>query len=180
MGSMGEQDAITADDATLITAIAAGDLSALRLLYDRHAPMLLARLRGRCRDSDLVDTALQDAFVAVWRKPDAWRAEGPVGAWLWGIAIRRLIDLQRRRPPRRPAIRPAVVASAEDRVLSGLEHGDLAPALSRLAPELVQVLQATVLDGLTTREAAQLLGIPRGTVKTRLIRARRELREALA
>jgi RNA polymerase sigma-70 factor, ECF subfamily len=53
-------------------------------------------------------------------------------------------------------------------------------ALDRLSPELRAVMQATVLDGLTTREAAKLLRIPQGTVKTRLMRARRELREALA
>jgi RNA polymerase sigma-70 factor (ECF subfamily) len=57
---------------------------------------------------------------------------------------------------------------------------DLAAAMDRLSPELGAVIQATALDGLTTREAASLLGIPRGTVKTRLMRARRELREALA
>jgi RNA polymerase sigma-70 factor (ECF subfamily) len=62
----------------------------------------------------------------------------------------------------------------------GIEHGDLAGALDRLSPELRAVLQATVLDGLTTREAARLLGIPSGTVKTRLMRARRQLREGLA
>jgi RNA polymerase sigma-70 factor (ECF subfamily) len=62
----------------------------------------------------------------------------------------------------------------------GIEHGDLAGALDSLSPELRAVLQATVLDGLTTREAARLLGIPAGTVKTRLMRARRQLREGLA
>ena len=53
-------------------------------------------------------------------------------------------------------------------------------ALNRLAPELQAVLQATVLDGLSTREAAALLGIPAGTVKTRAMRARARLREELA
>jgi RNA polymerase sigma-70 factor (ECF subfamily) len=53
-------------------------------------------------------------------------------------------------------------------------------ALDRLSPELRQVLQATVVDGLTTRETARLLRIPEGTVKTRAMRARRELRAALA
>ncbi|HEY6567943.1 MAG TPA: sigma-70 family RNA polymerase sigma factor, partial [Actinomycetota bacterium] len=70
--------------------------------------------------------------------------------------------------------------SAEDEVLIGVEHGDLGAALGRLSPELRAVVQATVLDGLTTKEAAMLLGIPQGTVKTRAARARRELREALA
>ena len=72
------------------------------------------------------------------------------------------------------------VLSAEEQVLAGVEHGDLAGALNRLSPELRAVLQATVLDGLTTREAARLLGIPQGTVKTRLMRARAQLRRELA
>jgi RNA polymerase sigma-70 factor (ECF subfamily) len=65
-------------------------------------------------------------------------------------------------------------------VLAGVEHGDLAGALARLSPELRAVVQATVLDGLTTAEAGRLLGVPRGTVKTRMMRARRELRAELA
>jgi RNA polymerase sigma-70 factor (ECF subfamily) len=72
-----------------------------------------------------------------------------------------------------------MVVSAEDEVLLGVEFGDLAGALSRLSPELRAVVQATVLDGLTTREAARLLDIPAGTVKTRMMRARAQLREEL-
>jgi RNA polymerase sigma-70 factor (ECF subfamily) len=49
-----------------------------------------------------------------------------------------------------------------------------------LSPELRAVMQATVLDGLTTREAGRLLGIPTGTVKTRMMRARAALRQELA
>ena len=71
------------------------------------------------------------------------------------------------------------VSSAEEQVLAGVEHGDLAGALNSLSPELRAVVQATVLDGLTTREAARLLGIPPGTVKTRMMRAKPLLREAL-
>jgi RNA polymerase sigma-70 factor (ECF subfamily) len=70
--------------------------------------------------------------------------------------------------------------SAEEQVLLGVEYGDLAGALNRLSPELRAVVQATVLDGLTTKEAGQLLGIPAGTVKTRMMRARAQLRGALA
>jgi RNA polymerase sigma-70 factor (ECF subfamily) len=65
-------------------------------------------------------------------------------------------------------------------VLLGVEYGDLAGALDRLSPELRAVVQATVLDGLTTREAGHLLGLPAGTVKTRMMRAKAQLREALA
>jgi RNA polymerase sigma-70 factor (ECF subfamily) len=69
-------------------------------------------------------------------------------------------------------------ASAEEQALAAIEHRDVIQALNRPAPELQAVLHATVLDGLSTREAAALLGIPAGTVKTRTMRAR--LREELA
>ncbi len=61
-----------------------------------------------------------------------------------------------------------------------MEYGDLGGALQRLSPELRAVVEATVLDGLTTKEAGQLLGIPAGTVKTRMMRARAQLRGELA
>lgn len=73
-----------------------------------------------------------------------------------------------------------LVPGAEEVVVTDLAHGDLGGALDRLSPELREVLQATVLDGLTTREAAVLLGIPQGTVKTRAARARNQLRAGLA
>jgi RNA polymerase sigma-70 factor (ECF subfamily) len=69
--------------------------------------------------------------------------------------------------------------SAEERVLEAVEYGDLGVALQRLAPELRAVIQATVLDGLTSREAGLLLGIPTNTVKTRVYRAKAQLRELI-
>lgn len=172
------------DDVELMTAITAGRQDALRVLFDRHGPWLTARLQRRWSDAGLVDEAIQDTFLAVWRHPEGFDSDrGSVGAWLWGIAVRRLIDQLRRRS------RTAVVTarlhavpsdrSAEDEALS-VELGDIGDALDRLSPELQNVLRATVIDGLTTTEAAVLLDIPVGTVKTRLMRARRELREVIA
>jgi RNA polymerase sigma-70 factor (ECF subfamily) len=128
---------------------------------------------------------VQDTFVAVWKGAARWDGTGEPAAWVWGIAIRRLIGVLRTRQRwerlRLPAGRqPEIVVAAEEQVLYGVEHGDLAGALLRLSPELRVVVQATVLDGLSTREAARLLGIPQGTVKTRMMRARSELRGALA
>lgn len=168
-------------DEELLVAIGEQDRGALTALYHRHAPWLTARLIHRCADSDVVDQSLQDTFVAVWRKPGSYRGAGDVAAWLWGIAVRRLLDQLRRRPALvySPAV-DQLMLSAEDEVLAGINHGELAGALDRLSPELVAVVQATVLDGLTTREAARLLRIPTGTVKSRMSRAKTELREALA
>lgn len=169
-------------DADLLAAMADGDRSALGVLYGRHSGWLLLRLGRRCSDPDLVDQALQDTFVAVWKRPDSYRGTGAVAAWMWGIAVRRLIDQMRKNRGPLHSLDPddVVSVSAEELVLSGVEHGDLAGALNRLSPELRAVVQATVLDGLTTREAARLLGIPAGTVKTRMMRAKPLLREALA
>ena len=168
-------------DDTLLATVAMGDREALAELYRRHAPWLVLRLSRRCADAGMVEEVVQDTFVAVWRGAARYRASGEVPAWIWGIGIRRLISRLRQRPvaiPRTHADDSMV--SAEDEVLISVEHGDLGAALGRLSPELRAVVEATVLDGLTTKEAATLLGIPQSTVKTRAARARRELREALA
>jgi RNA polymerase sigma-70 factor, ECF subfamily len=168
-------------DDTLLAAVATGDREALAELYARHAPWLMLRLNRRCADRGMVEEVVQDTFVAVWRGAARYRATGDVPAWIWGIGIRRLISRLRKRPV--ATLRSQAddtMVSAEDEVLIAVEHGDLGAALARLSPELRSVVQATVLDGLSTKEAATLLGIPQGTVKTRAARARRELREALA
>jgi RNA polymerase sigma-70 factor (ECF subfamily) len=171
-------------DAELLAAVADGDRGALAELHGRHAPWVRSRLRRRCADPDVAAEALQDTFVVVWRTSHRWKGTGDPAAWIWGIAIRRLIGVLRTRDrwTRVPARGDAdeVTVAAEESVLAGIEHGELAAAMAALSPELRAVLQATVLDGLTTREAARLLGIPAGTVKTRAMRARAELRGALA
>lgn len=175
------QEERRADD-DLLGEVASGDRGALRLLYERHAPWLVLRLSRRCADPGLVEEVVQDTFVAVWKGARRYRGQGEVAAWIWGIGIRRLIDRLRRHPAPIPVAAQSreVMTSAEEQVLLGVEYGDLGAALNRLSPELRAVMQATVLDGLTTKEAARLLGIPQGTVKTRLMRARAQLREVLA
>ena len=173
-------------DQELLAAVADGDRGALRELHDRNVVWVTTRLRRRCSDADVISEAVQDTFVAVWKSAGTWDGSGEVAAWIWGIAIRRLIGVLRTRGrwtrsmDRAREVEPDVVIAAEDQVLIGVEHGDLAGALRRLSPELRAVVQATLIDGLTTREAASLLGIPAGTVKTRMMRARTQLRGALA
>ncbi|MFF5230328.1 RNA polymerase sigma factor [Dactylosporangium sp. NPDC000521] len=177
-------------DADLLALAAAGDRAAFEEFYRRHAVWLMLRLRYRCADETLVDDVVQETFLELWHGGAArYREQGDVAGWLWRIGMRRLVDALRRQSARhrlgrllarfRGRDEPSA-PSAEELVLGGVEHGDLAGALSRLSPELRAVVQATVLDGLTTAEAAVLLGIPPGTVKTRAMRARRQLRQELA
>jgi RNA polymerase sigma-70 factor, ECF subfamily len=173
------------DDAALLRAVAHGDEGALGTLYDRHAGWLSVRLTRRCGNPDVVDHAVQDTFLALWRGAGAYRGGGDVAAFIWGIGIRRLIDAIRRESGgtrRLPwsAAETQVVTSAEDQVLVGIEHGRLGQALSCLSPELRGAIEATVLDGLTYAEAGVLLGVAEGTVKSRCHRARVALRAVLA
>lgn len=170
-------------DRALLAGIAEGDRGALHELFVRHQPWLAARVRQRCADPAIVAEVVNDTFLVVWDKPGKYQGTGEVAAWLWGIAIRTL--LHRLRPRKSVVERLAHLRqhdhapSAEEAVLLAVEHTDVGQALQRLSPELVAVVRATVIDGLSTREAAALLGIPSGTVKSRMSRARTELREAL-
>jgi RNA polymerase sigma factor (sigma-70 family) len=169
-------------DAALLRALAAGDESALRTLYERHATWLWVRLMRRCNDEDVVSDVLQDTFLAVWRGASRWRGDGEVAAWIWGISVRRLISRLRVHRPPAPVPQETIdsagveAVSAEELVLLGVEHGDVGAALRRMSPELRAVVQATLLDGLTTRETARLLGLPQGTVKGRIRKAKELLR----
>ncbi|MFI0163824.1 RNA polymerase sigma factor [Streptomyces sp. NPDC017095] len=190
VGGQREKDDGPGGDAALVRAVADGDATAMGALYDRHAGWLHARLTRRCPDPELVREVLQDTFVTVWRSAAGHRGQ-EAGGWLWTIAARRLVDARRAQERAARGAEPlpepgaagrweqAAAPSAEDRVLAGLEYGDVGTALDRISPELREVLRATVVDGLSTREAARLLGIPEGTVKSRARRARAELREAL-
>jgi RNA polymerase sigma factor (sigma-70 family) len=103
---------------------------------------------------------------------------------LWGIAIRRLISRLRGRRDvvigvGSESVQDSLVPGAEEQVLLSIEYGDAGSALAQLAPQLRAVIQAVVLDGLTTKEAARLLQMPESSVKSRLSRAKVQLRAAL-
>ncbi|MGC9541757.1 RNA polymerase sigma factor [Streptomyces sp. UG1] len=175
-------------DGELLRAVEDGDSRAFELLYRRHEPWLVARLQYRCPDAALVDDVVQETFLAVWRGSARYREHEGTDAcgWLWRIASRRLIDAQRGHGARARLVqalsrfRHQEHPSAEDEALHGLPHGELAEAMGKLPADLRAVLQAIVVEGLSTAEAAKALRIPPGTVKTRAMRARRQLRRELA
>jgi RNA polymerase sigma-70 factor, ECF subfamily len=170
-------------DAEVLAAVAEQDRGSLRILYERHEPWITARVARRCADHQIVEEVVQDTFVTVWRSAGRYDGRGEVAAWMWGIAIHQLLHKVRPRKAlleRLRMVRSDTRDSAEEQVLLGVQYGELGTAMGSLSPELAAVVQATVLDGLTTREAATLLGIPAGTVKTRMMRARVQMREALA
>ena len=89
------------DDDELVTRVAAGDDTALRELFGRHAPWLAVRLRAVLPAADVEDV-LQETFLAAWRGARGYRPQGACGGWLWGIARRQAALLLRRRGLRGP------------------------------------------------------------------------------
>ncbi|MEM7094845.1 MAG: sigma-70 family RNA polymerase sigma factor [Actinomycetota bacterium] len=175
---MVDRAAAPASDVELVQRVATGDRRALDELYQRHAYWLTARLGRRCADDDLVDTAIQETFLDVWKQAGKYRPTGEVGAWIWTIGIRRLIDqLRKRRPPTPVPDAEVFRAVLTEEIPLALGDTPVGAAFGRLGPELQAVLAAVAFCGLTNRETARLLDLPVGTVKSRLARARRMMQE---
>jgi RNA polymerase sigma-70 factor (ECF subfamily) len=172
------------DDDGLIGLVAAGDDSALRALFSRHAPWLATRLRAVLPAADVEDV-LQETFIAIWRGAAGYRPNGAAGGWLWGIARRQGALMLRRRGPAF-AVLPGQVASehqhAGDPADAVLARADLDRAVAALgSPDGVEreVWQLLYVEDRPVAEVAELTGVPPGTVKSRAHRARQQLRTAL-
>lgn len=169
------------DDATLITAVAAGDHQSLRTLFDRHAPWVAARLR-RAIPADAVEDVLQETFVAVWRGSHKFTGEGSGEAWIWGIARRQAALWARRRGAAWAPLDPEDSRLSEDPTATAIENVDLDRALATLGAEgdpQRELVRMVYVDGRSIRDVARTLDIPPGTVKSRLFAVRKRLRDAL-
>ena len=166
-------------DERLVGAIAAGDGEALRELFGRHAPWIAARLR-RAMPTHAVEDALQETFIAVWRGAKGFKGEGAVGAWIWGIARRQAALWARKNG--RPELNLESV-DAEDPATAAAVGADFDRALAGLGPEggaQRELARMIFVEDRSVAEAASALGIPPGTVKSRVYKIRRLLRAALA
>ena len=162
------------DDDELIAALAAGDDTALRELFTRHAPWLAARLRAALPPPDVEDV-LQETFLAVWQGARGYRPRGTPQAWMWVIARNQAALLLRRRGPAAAQL-GEIPHTGLDPAETVLVRADIAEALD--GPE-GEVLRLMYLQDRPVAEVAALLGIPAGTVKSRAHRARRMLKAAL-
>lgn len=166
------------DDNLLLAAVAAGDHTALRALFERHAPWLAVRLR-RLLPPHAVEDVLQETFIAVWRGAGRYGGEGAVGAWIWGIARRQAALWARTNNRPLPMLE---TASGPDPEAEAVTAVDLAAALAALGPaggEQRALVRMVYLEDRSLEDAAHRLGIPAGTAKSRLFRARAVMKRAL-
>jgi RNA polymerase sigma-70 factor (ECF subfamily) len=146
-------------------------------LHDEPLRGLAFRLLG---DRDRMDDALQEAYVKAFRALPAFRGDAGIGTWLYRIVYNACLDeLKRDRqvvPLDRLRDRPAVQPSTFE-LLSARQS--LARALDGLSVEDRAAVLLVDAHGLDYREAAQVLGVPEGTIASRLNRARAALRRSL-
>lgn len=169
-------------DLRLIERIGRGEPAALEALYARHGRALLAYLIGQVGDLHLAEEVLQDVMLAVWRSADRFRGESRVTTWLLAIARRRAITARQRRTP---VERPLDERAADDgRGPAELferqtERSAVRDALRDLPDDQRETLELVFFHGLSGPEAAEVLGVAPGTVKSRLHRAKSVLERAL-
>ena len=156
----------------------------LRALYDAHALALLGYAMRLCDgDRQLAEDLVQETLVRAWRNLDRLDpSAAPVRPWLFTVAHHLAIDAHRARGARPPEVGDAALAGVPglDWLDGTLDRIIVTDALQSLSPEHRAVIVETYYRGRSVAEAAAVLGIPPGTVKSRCYYALRALKLALA
>lgn len=156
--------------------------AAVRAFHEAHAPALQAWARRHTADHREAEEIVQETMIRAWRKYDQYDVErGSERAWLFGIARNVAVDQHRRRRPHLRAVPTAEVPEGVDdmELERAVETSHVRDALLSLSDAHRQAVLLTYYEGWTVREAAERLGIPDGTVKSRLYHALRSLRSEL-
>ena len=169
-------------DEQLLEAIAAGDEGALGALYDRFGRVAFGVALRVLRDRALAEDAVQEAFLAIWRSAERYRIErAKPSTWVLTLVHRRAVDLVRREDRRRaePLDEPPEAAGDDVPEEAGLRERRAAvqTALRQLPDDQRQALELAYYGGYTQSELAERLGVPLGTIKSRMFAGLTRLRE---
>jgi len=171
-------------DEELLLAIARGDERALAELYDRLGRVAYGLALRVLRDPALAQDAVQDAFLATWRTAASFDpGRGTASTWVLTLVHRRAVDLVRREERRRgDPLDTAPVASGDsvdETVEVREQRRNVQAALAQLPPDQRQALELAYYGGLSQSELAERLGVPLGTVKSRMFAGLSKLRDLL-
>ena len=176
-------------DRVLLGRVATGDVAALRLVYEQHAPRAMAIARRILRNVEEAEDIVQETFLELWRRaPQFDGRRGGLVAWVVTIARSRAIDRLRSSstagrtvdeastsPDVHPSAPPSPAAETERRIV----EAKVADALATLPPEQRRTIQLAYFDGLSQTEIAAKTGSPLGTVKMRVKLAVEKLKTLL-
>ena len=171
-------------DEALPALVARSDDEALAELYDRYGRPAYALAVRIVRDPALAQDAVQDAFLTAWRTAASFDpARGTAATWLLTLVHRRAVDVVRREDRRRASpLEDAPVASGEatdEAAEVRMERRRVQAALSVLTPAEREALELAYYGGLSQSEIADRLGVPIGTVKSRMFAGLARLRDEL-
>jgi RNA polymerase sigma factor (sigma-70 family) len=175
-------------DDQLVELVAEKDAGALEALYDRYGRAAYSLARRILTDGTLAQDVVQEVFLSLWR--DARRFDvgrGTVATYLLSMTHHRSVDAVRREENLRRwrisdevlEFQPDPKARVEDQVESAERRAEVRAALAVLPPAQREALLLAYFGGYTQREVAALVGVPLGTVKTRMAAGMRKLKEAL-
>jgi len=153
-------------------------IQSVRALHDVYAGPLYVFAYRRLKDGQAAEEVVQDTLLRAWRSADRYDPErGPVAAWLFAIARNLVIDHERRRESRPETVAlPAAVPEPGGEIERMLETWQVVDALAGLSAPHREVILTCHYRGHTVAEAAAMLGVPDGTVKSRLYYGLRALR----
>jgi RNA polymerase sigma-70 factor (ECF subfamily) len=168
-----------AADIDLIERYLGGDVAAFDELMRAHEDRVFAICLRMLRDREQALDATQETFLTVFRKVDRYRAQAAFSTWLYRVAVNACYDHLRRgrrhrADPLPDTLDPVDVSSADQYAAVELRP-DIETALGEVPPEFRAAVVLVDLEGLALETVAQLLGVPVGTVKSRVFRGRRQL-----
>ena len=171
-------------DEALVALVARSDDHALAELYDRFGRVAYGLALRVLRDDGLAQDAVQEAFLTVWRSAASFVPErAKPGTWILTLVHRRAVDLVRREQRRRAdpieSAPHATGASTDEEASLRSQRRIVQAALSRLPAEQREALELAYYGGFTQSELADRLGLPLGTVKSRMFTGLSHLRELL-
>jgi RNA polymerase sigma-70 factor (ECF subfamily) len=174
-------------DEALVALVARGDERALAELYDRIGNIAYGLAFRVLRDERHAEDAVQEAFLAVWRTAAAFRAErAKASTWILTLVHRRAVDLVRREERRRTepladeqAAGPGEAASTEEAAWLRFERERVQTALTQLPDVQREAIELAYYGGFSQSELAERLGVPIGTIKSRMFTGLARLRELL-
>ncbi len=168
-------------DASLVAAAKDGDSAAFESLVRHHLDAVFGHALRFFGDRQAAEDAAQEVFVKVYRSLDSFDGRSSFSTWLYRITRNVCLDTFRRGRRTAVPVDPfdLPVVSRGDEADGVIASADLERACRALAPEDRDAFNAIALFGLSYAEASQVLGVPVGTVKSRVFRARRMLIAAL-
>jgi len=167
----------------LIAAAQQGDRGAFGELVRRHRAGVINVVYRMCGDAHLAEDAAQEAFIRAWQHFSSYRPRSPFRNWVYRIATNVAVDVLRREKETVDIDTLPLIASDEgpEAAVEGQERSErVQQAVLALPPASRAVLVLREYEALSYREIAETLGIPIGTVMSRLNYARNRLRESLA